>query len=234
MERITEFFTNQDFLMGLISIMIASFSTVLVGQILYKKEKARKTPLKDKAFEVLDAKFESGLVSSKNDIEIILNSIYRKSYESYSISSFLEDYITYRINVSKETPDQTKIHERYKLLKTIIEGENKEKPFEDLPDEERRLLVGIGDGLKNQDLESIKFNLNELHSVISTRNKLFEKTSRLNKWSIPLAIIGTFFTVFFGVLSILPNNDYKEAEKTNQVVIEKLDKLIHSDSLIMK
>ena len=49
-----------------------------------------------------------------------------------------------------------------------------------------------------------------------------ENTSKLNRWSVPLAICGVFFTVLFGVLSFKPNEiDYNKIKTENQILLDE-------------
>lgn len=217
---------NLDLGLIIISLGAATLSaSILLLFFDKKKNKNKKTSIEDKVFDILDEKFNSGMIKAKSDIEIILESLTRKYDEYLLISIVLEDYLTFRFNLTDNDKESSVKLERLELIKKIIEEENEERPFGDLPDEERRVLVGINDAVKNKDMDTIKFNLNELHSVISTRNEVYEKTNRINKWSIPLAIAGTFFTIFFGLLSFFPNNNFKKLEESNKIILESIQNI---------
>lgn len=222
-----------DIFVPIITMLLALTATSFVSWKLTRNQNMKSRYYKDKVFQTIDKKLDAGLIENKKDVEIILNSFTRENEESYILSVVLEDYLNYKLQES-ETLNKEKLRIQYDLFKKIIEEENKDKPFANLPNEERRLLVGINDALKYNDLDSIKFNLNELHSVISTRSGIYEKTSRINKWSVPLAIIGTFFTVLFGVLSIIPNRDLKEMEEINKSIMEKMDNIITPDTIYFR
>ena len=228
-----DIFYNYEWIIGLISVLTATLSTSIISKIFLKREKDKKPSEKEKIFNAIDRKFDSDLIKGKDDILILLNSISREAENIYSIAPILEDYITNRLDVStkEKQTDTDKIKQRYDLLKEIIKEENKEKPFENVPDEERRLLVGLKDGIQNKDMQSLEFNLHELHTVVSTRNKIYERANRLNRWSIPLAVVGTFFTILFGILSLTPNLDSKKLDEMNKTIIEKLDDLNNIDTL---
>jgi len=227
-----EILTNSEWIFSALSILVAGILTNTMSRFLFKKEKDKKPSDMEKIFTAIDRKFDSDLIKSKYDIEIILNSISRNSENIYSLAPILEDYITYRLDskLKEDNADSSKISERYNLLKGIIQEENKEKPFDNVPDEERRMLVGIKDGIHNKDMQSLEFNLHELHTVISTRTRIYERTNKLNRWSIPLAIIGTFFTILFGILSLTPNIDSKKIEEMNNNILEKIEMLNASDT----
>lgn len=222
---------NSDWIISVIAVVTAGLTTSLLSQTFLKKERDKKPSDKDKIFNAIDKKFDSDLIKGKDDILILLSSISRESENYYSIAPILEDYITNRLDIaSNDKQNKSEIKSRYDLLKSIISEENKEKPFENVPDEERRLLVGMKDGIQNKDMQSLEFNLHELHTVISTRSNIYEKANKLNRWSIPLAIIGTFFTILFGILSMTPNLDSKKIDEMNKKIIDKIELLNKVDS----
>jgi hypothetical protein len=224
---------NSEWIISIITVLVAAVLTSMLLKIFLRKEREKKPSDKEKFFNAFDKKFDSNLINGKDDLMIILNSISRESENYYSIAPILEDYITYHLD--KQTKDNKEndeeIKRRYKLLKEIIAEENKEKPFENVPDAERRLLVGIKDGIQNNDIPSLEFNLHELHTVISTRNKIYERVSKLNRWAIPLAVIGTFFTILFGILSLTPNLDSEKLDMMNKDIIEKIEMINIQDTL---
>ncbi|MFA8451934.1 MAG: hypothetical protein ACEPOW_14660 [Bacteroidales bacterium] len=212
-----EIFMNA--LINLAPLILATTGALLASIKLFELKKVRKSS-KDSIYNTLDQKLESGLINDKEDIQLIINSFSRTEDEFYSITPVLEDYFTKRLSKSDKIETE-ELKRRYKLIKDIIKDENKNKPFSEVPDEERRLLISIKDALSNNDNQAIEFNVNELNSVLSTRNKVYEKTNRLNKWSVPLAIAGTFFTILFGILSLSPQGvDYDRIKDDNNKIIK--------------
>ncbi|MCT3846070.1 hypothetical protein HZQ52_14675 [Elizabethkingia anophelis] len=99
--------------------------------------------------------------------------------------------------------------EHYKLIAiknkitSFINTSEKVSPFSELPDTERNILNDINAYNKVNDNESINRKLNELSSVIVTRYDQQKKIENLNKWSIPIAVVGLILTIIFGILSII-------------------------------
>jgi hypothetical protein len=207
-------------LLSILPILLAALGTSLAAQMLFEFKKVKKKS-NDSIFNSLDQKFDAELIKDKSDIQLIINSFSRAEDEIYTIAPVLEDYYTKRLSKS-DSIEVDELNKRYQLLKGIIKEENKDKPFSGVPDEERILLISIKDALKNDDKQAIDFNVNELNSVLTTRNKVYEKTNRLNKWSVPLAIVGTFFTILFGVLSLTPQKvDYEKISSDNKEIIKE-------------
>ncbi len=89
-----------------------------------------------------------------------------------------------------------------KITNFIKENETT-NPYTDLPDTERSIINDLSAFNKLGDQNSINRKLSELSSVIITRHEQQKKIENLNKWSIPLAIIGMVLTIIFGILSII-------------------------------
>jgi hypothetical protein len=183
-----------------INTLPSVFSVIVLSYIvtLFLKSKSNRKYGKEKIYNLLTNHLEQNLVKDKIDIIVILNSISREYEYNYSLISILEDYIVY---ISKDETNNN-LKDYYELLKNIILLENQEIPFNNVPDEEKRILININENIKNKDLDSIKFNIKELSSVISTKNIIYEKTQKANRWSIPIAIMGMICTIIFGIFGL--------------------------------
>ncbi|MEW6618718.1 MAG: hypothetical protein AB1422_05140 [bacterium] len=178
------------------AILVVIFSTF------FAKRKETQTG-RSKFFESLDKKFDIGFVKDRSDIEILKSAIEREAGAVYSLAPLLEDYLVHLTHKGTQESTDTTLSERYQIIKEIIVQENADKPFADVPEEERQLLIRIRDGTQHNDKESILFNLNELSSVISVRTKDYERTMKTNRWAVPLAVIGLLASIVFGAFSLL-------------------------------
>ena len=75
------------------------------------------------------------------------------------------------------------------------------------------------------DEQAIHFNMEELSSIISSRSKIYIRADKLNRWSVPLAIISLLTTIIFGITSITQTIDYDKIAKviSEKVVKQQLD-----------
>jgi len=228
---------NSSSLAIVISVGFIIFVAAIQALFTYKREKRGiKNTDKEKFFLALDSKFELNLINGRDDILILLNSIAREFDQLYSIAPILEDYITNHFDIISKEKDvgkySSELKERYTLLKKIISEENQDKPFKSAPDEERRLLVALRDGIQNDDTQSMQFNLDELNSVISARTKIYQRANLLNRWSVPMAILGLIMTILFGILSMTTSKlDSKQIDKVCDILIERVDD-VNQTSLI--
>jgi hypothetical protein len=205
---------------SLITLLVMMVSMLAVFPQFFRillKEKNKRINSKEKLFKLLDSNLKKVIIKNREDIILLMNSVNREYYEDYSLAPVLEDYIAYLSDKDDET-----LKDNYELLKEIIKKENEEKPFSNLPDQERRLMKSIDDSVKHNDIESIKYNLQELNSVITTRNKVYQKANLLNRWSIPVAIIGILLTIFFGIMSLRTPIDYSKIKEINNDLTKSL------------
>lgn len=195
------------FFVGIMAVLISLLSIFLTT---FASQKRSRVSMQEKFFKALDKKYDVGLVKDKSDIKILADSIGREEEYDYSLAPLLEDYLKYLTISSAENSDKNTLKTRYDVIKQIVDEETKEKPFADIPEEERRLLRSLKDAIGNNDTQSIQFNLDELSSLISARNKIYSRANRLNRWSIPLAIVGLITTVILGIMSITQTIDYNK------------------------
>ena len=199
----------------LVFILLPVLLVVIMCYIFVKKYNMKKKG-KEKVFKLLLKNFEQDLINSKDDILFLLNSINREYDVNFSIVPILEDYI---VIITNDETNVKNINDIHLKIKDIINKENQEMPFRNVPDEERRILKNISDNIKNNTYESINYDLQELSSVINTRNKVYEKANKINKWSLPIAVIGTIIAVVFGILSFR-NIDYTKIENIINTSLE--------------
>ena len=200
-----------------VSILLLGISICLLPFLNYTLKKYDKKFGKENFFKLLKNNLKHHLVNDKEDILVLLNSISREYEINYSFDSLLEDYI---VSISKNENDGFQKDE-YDLIKKMIMIEKQEKPFNNVPEEEKRILISINECLKTNNLEPIKTNLKELSTVISTRNRIYEKTAKVNKLAITITIISVIVTIMFGIIG-LQKIDYKKIEVINSQLIEKL------------
>jgi hypothetical protein len=188
-----------DYIFSILAAIVSTFSGILMFSILIRDRVKRKTG-KDKLFKLLTNNFEQSNIGEKEDILFLINSVNREFDTNYSLISILEDYIVY---LSKDEINEKNNNEKkYGIIKNIIKIEIQEKPFNNVPDEEKRILRNVNENIKNNQIELIKYNLQELSSVITTRNKIYEKANKINRWSLPIAVISIIVAVIFGLIGL--------------------------------
>ena len=171
----------------------------------------------------LEKKFDLNLISGRSDVEILKNCIDRR-FQTYPLATLLEEYMSYLHDLTNSQDKHETISERYEKVKVILEEENKEKPFSGVPLEERRLLMALQDAMEHKDEQGMAFNLQELSSVITVRNRTYERSARTNRWSVPLAVIGLAAAIFLGSWGILRSVDYERISKITKSAVSEVQK----------
>jgi hypothetical protein len=178
---------------------VTIFTVILSRFLAIFRSKREEKKSSSKFFEALDKKFDSELVKDQSDIEIHKSAIERETGTVYSLAPLLEDYLVY---LGERGSQESQLSQRYQLIKDIIASENADKPYADIPKEERRLLIAMRDAIEHEDKGAMSFNLNELSSVISTSSRVYERVLKANRWTRLLAILAIVVAVFFGMLAL--------------------------------
>lgn len=136
----------------------------------------------------------------KNDklIKKTFNSIdreYKWTLSEYWYINTLEDYLVYRINVEKNND--------LDIINTIIENEQKNEPYSNLNNEQKRIFNNINRLNDNNDLVWVKYNIDQLTLLFKNQNeKIFQLELENNK-SYPLNILSILLWIISLILTIL-------------------------------
>jgi hypothetical protein len=192
---------------SIVIILLTTFGALLGLFVIFRlliKFKKPNIKLNTEFFEQLDKKFDLELVNNKEDVIVLADSFRREHIAFYDLTILLEDYLRYLISKAsiKEDSERKKYIERHKKTNEILKIEIEEKPYNELPLEERRIFRTINSAVKTGEKDEILNALEDLRIVISTKTKTYQQSSKLNKFSIPLAIIGLILTIYFGIKSL--------------------------------
>jgi len=158
-------------------------------------------------FDTLLSGLKSGSIKTTDDIINIYKGISILSPEDkkyrLGLNKWLREFLAGLISKSLDDSLEYKeiIDFKNKISKFIKENE-KISPYSDLPKIERNIFQDILSYIKNSDVESIKLKLKELSNIIQTRKYESDRSRKINKISVPIAIIGLILTIIFGLLSI--------------------------------
>lgn len=184
--------------------VVYSFSVIhLLGKI-----KTRRLERKKVFINTFDHRISDNTIANSTDLLNIYSGITKLSPEDLTnrqdLNKWLRETLARLINkeVGQDLAQDKVIEIKDKITNFIKENETT-NPYADLPDTERNIINDLSAFNKLGDQNSINRKLGELSSVIITRYEQQKKIENLNKWSIPLAIIGMVLTIIFGVLSII-------------------------------
>ena len=200
---------NDLFLTIILVLYFTAYITAL--NFFIKLRKKRQSERKQKFFKTLIEGLKSGSILSLNDVVNIYKGIFGYSVEDlnfrYSLSKllreFLVDIISKDRKIINDSISDNSILQWKEMLTEFINQNEKISPYADLPETERNILTDISVFIEKNDLDSVKRKLLELAAMIQARNDDLNKIRNINRWTVPLSIIGLIFTIIFGILSFL-------------------------------
>jgi len=190
-----------------LSVFIALYVTFIYFSVRLMRSKREEG--KKKFFKAL---FEGLKLSSITTLENVIN-IYKGAtglssedlQYRFGLSRHLREFLVELTSKNKsifgETLDEKKILPWIQKINEVIKKNEEISPFADLPAAERNILTDLLIYAENNDIESTNRKLSELAGLIQGRNDALIKTSKINKWAIPISAIGIVLTIIFGILA---------------------------------
>ena len=194
-----------DEIIGIIPLTIVpAYASVIIFDIIIKRRKREQ--MKEKFFTALLEGLKTNTVETLDDVVNIYMGIAGLSSEDLSyrfgLSKLLREFL---VEVITKKLDE-KIH--YETLRSwkkkiteFIQKNEEISPYADLPAPERNLLSDIQLFLERNDIDSAKRKILELSAMIQARNDDLNRIRNINKWTVPLSIIGVILTIVFGILA---------------------------------
>ena len=208
MNEIIEYILGKEnLLLDIFTIVFTVMYSLSVIRLLGKL-KARKLERKKIFINTFITGISDNTIANSTDLLNIYSGITKLSPEDLTnrqdLNKWLREILAKLINkeVGQDLVQDKVIEIKEKITNFIKENETT-NPYTDLPDTERSIINDLSAFNKLGDQNSINRKLSELSSVIITRHEQQKKIENLNKWSIPLAIIGMVLTIIFGILSII-------------------------------
>lgn len=207
MKEFIEFiFSKNNFLQVFVlifAVVYTSGALFLMKQI-HKRNISRKNDFINTFIKGISEK----TIENYNDLMNVYSGITRFSVEDLTnrqnMNKWLREILAKLINkdVGKDLETEQLLEIKNKITQYIKDNELI-SPFTDLPETERNIINDISSYNRLGEKESVDRKINELSSVIITRHEQQKKIESLNKWSIPIAIVGIILTVLFGIISLL-------------------------------
>lgn len=199
-------FSRDNFL----QIFILVFSVIYTSGALFVFKQINKRRIKEKNtfIDTFIKGISERTIENYDDLMNVYSGITRLSIEDLTnrqnMNKWLREILAKLINkdVGKDLGTEQLLEMKNKISQYIKDNELI-SPFTDLPETERNIINDISSYNKLGEKESVDRKINELSSVIITRHEQQKKIESLNKWSIPIAIIGIILTVLFGIISLL-------------------------------
>ena len=207
---------------GFISLYSALFAIMIT---LRRSRRHRNKSAKEKAYELILKGNEQQTLNSKALFLIYKREIARK-FEYISYVDFLETFLIY---VRDKDVDGNLTNEITAIIDPILEKEKTEKPYSNVEEKERRILLAIEKSANNGETSSILSNLSDLSIAIESNQRALKSARTTNRWTIPISIAGVLLTIFIWIYgSSLSDRDVQRI--SNQIYTTISDSLQTADS----
>ena len=150
-----------------------------------------------KSFSLMITAFKQNPQLDDEDIFLIYNDFAQKTSRNISYERYLESFIIY---VRSNEKDNSFVNSIVEHIKPILNKEKAEQPFSNVDERERLLLLSIDQSVKNNEAASVPNNLRNLSLTIQKTQNELKQAKRINRWSIPISVIGVVLTIISMVM----------------------------------
>lgn len=194
----------------LLFLLIITYALALVGfyySVVIKTQEKR-AKRKQEFFNALKEGFKTSSLTTIDDIVDIYKGVSGSGTDDfdyrYGLSRQLREFLVELISkkMDESLGDETIRDWKVKLSEFIKKNEEM-SPYADLPPTERNILNDMTTFIDKNDMESLKRKTSELSGIIQAKHDDLNKVRNLNKWTVPLSIIGLVLTVIFGILALM-------------------------------
>jgi|WetSurMetagenome_2_1015567.scaffolds.fasta_scaffold853495_1 hypothetical protein len=190
----------------LVLIVAALTYFVLLFYWLYR-EQQRSGGEQRKFFKVMTEAFISDSLNTNDDLINLYKGVRKLSPEDLTFRSgltrwlreFIVDLYDRKYVYSLKVHQVAHLNER---ISSFITANENTSPYADLPDVERNLVNDIAALSQGDQRDEVTRKLAELASVIQIREDRLTRLKSINRWSVPLALMGLALTFIFGSLAL--------------------------------
>ncbi|HEX9843103.1 MAG TPA: hypothetical protein VGC20_10150 [bacterium] len=198
---------NYDVLFPAVIVATVLSYGLAVLTLLYRF-KARHADRRSKLFKALLEGMRHGSVQHIDDVVDLYKGIFVNDGEvvhshlglSTQLRQFLVELLAGTLDSRLEPAT---IVQWKQQVSEFIRISEERSPFEGLPPYERNILRDLNNFIDLGDHTAIKRKLNELGGILHTRMDNLNRIRNINRWSIPISMVGLMLTVLFGFVAIV-------------------------------
>lgn len=209
-------------------IAMAIAVSILIRKMNFNSKNRERKKMEKEAFNLLKKGYEQQTLNEKairriyNKLSSNLDNLY-----DYTFVKFLDEFLLYIRNEDTDGNLTNKIEE---LVNPILDKEKEEKPYANINEGERRILLAIEESASQNEVISLKKHLIDLSLLIENNQKERNKAESTVRWSKPTSIGGFIFTLIFGIYgffgSSLSSKDINSiSDKLNERIISSVDSI---------
>ena len=200
-----------------ISIYLAFVSMCLLTK---RNAIKRNKEHEENAFNLLLKGYEQNSLK-ENSIMLIYKKEIVQNHYNITYVNFLESFLLY---VRQGDKDGSITKGLSSLIEPIIIKAESDKPYSNVEERERRLLLAIEESALNGEKGSLKNNLTDLSLAIENNKSALDKAQKTNRWTIPISVVGIILSIVFWITdSSLSEKDVQRI--SNQIVISISDSI---------
>lgn len=191
------------------SVIVATIlSYGLAVLALFYRFKTRHAERRNKLFRALLEGMRTGSVCTIDDVVDLYKGIFISDGEvahshlglSTQLRQFLVELLAGTLDARLEAE---RVVEWKGRVSEFIRLSEERSPFEGLPAYERNILRDLNNFIDLGDQGAIKRKLLELGGILHTRIDNLERIRNINRWSIPISMVGLMLTMLFGFVAIV-------------------------------
>ena len=190
-------------------VTIAVFTVMYSYAVTYllRRKRERRKEAKRNFHKTLTEGFKSGAIASMDDIMNIYKGVSGISSDDagyrYGLSRQLREFLVDLVSKDLDQKIEDSVVVDWKdKISSFIKMNEEISPYADLPPAERSVLNDIAAFFEKDDINSARRKLAELGGMIQARHDDILKIQNVNKYSVPLSVIGMVLTIAFGLVAI--------------------------------
>ncbi len=164
------------------------------------------------------------------EIFLIYNDFAQRTSKRISYEKYLESFIIY---LRSKVNDYSFVNSTIEHVKPILNKEKKEKPYSNVDEQERRLLLAIDQAIRNDETSSVPNNLHDLSLSIQKTQCELKQTKKINRWSISISVVSVVLSIismFLGYFSSQSDVDRISSGIVKQLLEQKIN-IIEKDNV---
>ena len=187
----------------------------------------------ESAYELLLKRYSQKTLDEKS-----INLIYSREIvsnngmTSMSKLVFLESFLIY-VTKNDNDKDGALTKGITQIVDPLLEAERAEKPYPNVNDTERRILIEIEKSLDNGEFASIKSRIEDLSTIIVKNQNALNRANKINNLTIPVSFIGIGLTLFIWLYGMFSTSlSDKDVERISREVSSFVKDSIKTNNII--
>jgi hypothetical protein len=201
-----EMFLDSSYGIFLSVVVIVTYFIVVFRFMTFSRERRKRE--KERFFKAIDSAFDLTAIEAFDDVVNLYKGVKGLGSEDLAyragLSKWLREYIVRLVEngvINKEAI--INLQSRKETISSFIATNDQSSPYADLPDLERSIISDISAYIEAKNFDAIHRKLGELGGAIQAREDSLSRIRGLNRWSVPLAVIGLVLTVSFGLIALV-------------------------------